>query len=193
VEANVHPIAELSKVGREFHNLQGEQAREGVASSRSRGQRARLEELEERFETLLQRWVSVGEQERWRAYLYRIGDEPRDPVPAEPPLFRGRSEHETTLVIRADEHGQEWVVDGALVARRPSRHPVAVPMNFDGLHFHEVFEAAPEALEALLEYVERRMVAPPWQCARTLYEDGLIDSDFGLTARGRRFRTSRGY
>jgi hypothetical protein len=31
--------------------------------------------------------------------------------------------------------------------------------------------------------------APPWRWARQLYADGLIDANFGLTARGRRFNS----
>ena len=36
-----------------------------------------------------------------------------------------------------------------------------------------------------------RTTEPPWTWARTLYDDGLIDANFGLTARGRRYRDAR--
>ena len=186
----MHPIAELSKVAREFHHVQGEHAREGVSGSWRRRQRARMEELEEKFETLLSRWVpQATEQMRWREHLYRGAEEPHESVPVEEPLlFRGRSALESTLVIRATEDEQEWIVDGNVVDRRPLRRTIDAPVIHGGWEFHEQFDAPAEALEALIAYVERRADAPPWAWARELYEDGLIDCNFGLTARGRRYR-----
>jgi hypothetical protein len=188
----MHPITELNKVAREFHHVQGERAREGVSGSWRRRQRARLEELEEKFDTLLVRWVpDATEQMRWREHLYRGAEAPSDLIPDEPPLFRGRSAQGSSLVIRADHEEQELILDGALVARWPLRRTIDAPVHHGGMDFFEVFEANPDALEALLDYVARRVDAPPWEWARELYEDGLIDSNFGLTARGRRFRAGR--
>jgi hypothetical protein len=189
----VHPIAELSKVAREFHHVQGEHAREGVSGSWRRRQRARMEELEEKFETLLGRWVpQATEQMRWREHLYRGAEEPHESLPAaESLLFRGRSELGSTLVIQETEDEQLWIVDGNIVDRRPPRHSITAPPDHNGSKFPEHFDAPDEALDALIEYVERRADAPPWAWARELYEDGLIDANFGLTARGRRYRDAR--
>lgn len=187
----MHPISELSKVVREFHHLQGEHAREGVSGSWRRKQRSRMEALEEKFETLLGRWVpDATEQMRWREHLYRGAEEPRELVPDDqpPPLYRGRSETGSMLEIRPIDGGeQEWLVDEVAVARQPGG-TIDMPVRHGGVEFHELFEAPAEALEALLAYVERRLDAPPWKWARELYEEGLIDANFGLTARGRRFR-----
>jgi hypothetical protein len=188
----VHPIAELTKVAREFHHVQGEHAREGVAGSWRRRQRSRMEELEEKFETLVVRWVpDATEQMRWREHLYRGAEQPQASVSGSQPLFRGGSELGSTMVIRETEDEQQWIVDGNVVDRRPLRQPVVVPVSHNGSEFHELFEAAPEALEALLDHAERRTDEPPWAFARALYDDGLIDSNFGLTARGRRYRDAR--
>jgi hypothetical protein len=189
----VHPIAELSQVAREFHHVQGEHAREGLSSSRRRRQRARMEELEEKFETLLLRWVpSATEQPRWREHFYRGAEAPADLLPDNPaPLFRGRSELGITLEIRATENEQELLLEGAVVDRLPLRSPITSPVLYGDSEFHELFEAAPDALEALLDYIERRADEPPWARARELYEEGMIDENFGLTARGRRYREAR--
>lgn len=189
----MHPIAELSNVAREFHHVQGEHAREGVAGSWRRRQRARMEELEEKFETALARWVpDASEQMRWREHLYRGAEEPHELIPSEPaPLFRGRSEYDSTLVIRETEHEQVWIVDRDIVDRRALRSPITMPVFHGDSQFAEQFEAGPEALEALIAHVERRTTEPPWTWARMLYDDGLIDANFGLTARGRRYRDAR--
>lgn len=189
----MHPITELNKVAREFHHVQGEHAREGVSGGRRRRQRAHLKELEEKFETLLDRWVpDATEQMRWREHIYRGAQEPHELADIEqPPLFHGRSEQGSILVIRAIDDEQELIVDGDPVARRPLRPTMDAPMLHGGSEFHELFEAPPEALDALLDYIERRTDAPPWGFARALYDEGMIDANFGLTARGRRFRDRR--
>lgn len=189
----MHPIAELSNVAREFHHVQGEHAREGVSGSRRRRQRARMEELEEKFETLVARWVpDASEQQRWREHIYRGADEPSELVPSEPqPLFHGSSEYDSSLLIRETEHEQVWIVDGDVVDRRPLRSPVVAPVRHGGSEFAELFETDPQALDALIAYVERRTSEPPWAWARALYDDGLIDANFGLTDRGRRYRALR--
>lgn len=187
----MHPVSELSDVAREFHHLQAEHSREGIEGSWRRRQGARLEELERTFETLLQRWVpSADEQTLWREHLYRGAERPHGEF-VEPPAFRGRSELGSTVVVRPSEDELEVILDGTPVARWPKRRGVAAPLRFADSEFHELFEAPDAALDALLDYVERRTEAPPWQWARELYEDGLIDPTFGLTERGRRFHATR--
>lgn len=187
-----HPVSELSKVAREFRHVQGEHEREGVDGSWRRRQGSRLEELERTFEVLLERWVrDTDEQARWREHLYAGAEAPDHELAEEPPLFRGRSELGSTILIGPNGHERHVIVDGALVDHWPERRVIADPVRHGESAFHEVFEAPPEALAELLGYLDDPGRSPPWSWARELFEDGLIDSTFALTARGRRFHTSR--
>jgi len=191
-EAHVDPLAQLSKIVGEFRHLQNEHAREGPEGSWRRRQRTRLEELEEGFDRLLQRWVpDPAEQARWRDHLYRGAEQPSEPPSEQPPVFRGRSEDGSMLLIRPVNQEYELTVDGASVARWEQQRAIPAPVEQGGSIYHEVFEVPPAALEALLDFVERRTDTPPWSWARALYDEGLIDSNVSLTARGRRFRDSR--
>lgn len=188
----MHPVAELSKVAQEFRHVQGEHEREGVEGSWRRRQGSRLDELERAFEVLLERWIKDGEEQaRWRDHLYGGADEPEHHLSEEPPLFRGRSELGSNIVIVANGAERHVLVDGSLVDRWPQRRVIAAPVLHGESAFHEVFEAPPEALDALLRYLDDPGESPPWSWARELFEDGLIDPTFALTARGRRFHMSR--
>lgn len=188
----MHPLAELSQIAREFRHLKAERAREGIDGSWRRRHGARMEELEQSFATLVSRWVPDPDMRaRWHDHLHHGAELPEDTDLAVPPLFRGRSELDSTLLVRVDNDQQKLLLDGAEVARWPMRRTLAAPLRYDGSQFHEVFEASPPALEALTDYLDRRGGAPPWAWARELYDDGLIDPNFGLTARGRRFHTGR--
>ena len=50
----------------------------------------------------------------------------------------------------------------------------------------ETFSAPPEAISALHSFLEGSGSRPPWTWAQALYDDGLIDADFGLSPRGAR-------
>jgi len=54
-----------------------------------------------------------------------------------------------------------------------------------GAQFREVFDAVPAALRALRDF-RASGGDPPWGHAAALLAEGLIDVDFGLSARGRR-------
>jgi hypothetical protein len=188
----VHPVAELIEVAGEFRHLQAEHAREGPAGSWRRRQRARMEELEQSFDTLLQRWVpDADEQARWREHLYRGAEQPGELPSEQPPVFRGRAEDGSMLLIQAYKGALELTVDGASVDRWPLERTIDVPVHHGDAIYEESFEVPPEALDALMRFVERRTGEPPWSWARALYEEGLIDANVSLTARGRRFRDSR--
>jgi hypothetical protein len=64
------------------------------------------------------------------------------------------------------------------------RHPTGSWLN--GNEFIEPFSASPEALRVLAEFSEGEAAWPPWDHAAELLADGLIDTNFALTPRGRR-------
>ncbi|MFO7565881.1 MAG: hypothetical protein R6X02_24780 [Enhygromyxa sp.] len=188
----MHPVAELSKVAGEFRHLQAEHSREGPAGSWRRRQRSQMEELEQSFDTLLQRWVpDADEQARWRDHFYRGAEQPGELPRQEPPVFRGRAEDGSALVIQANKGALELSVDGASVDRWPLERTIDVPVHLGDAIYHEVFDVPPAALEALMNFIERRTSAPPWSWARALFDEGMIDANFSLTTRGRRFRDSQ--
>lgn len=189
----VHPVSELGKIAREFRHLKAQRSNESPEGSWRRQHAARMDELEQSFETLVQRWVpDADEQARWHAHFHRGDEDPEEFEADEPPLFRGRSELGGVLVVRVDNDEQKLLLDGAEVARWPMRHTIAAPLRYDGSMFFEEFQASPAAQDALSDYLNRRVDSPPWSWARELYDDGLIDSNFGLTPRGRRFHERRG-
>lgn len=184
----MHPVAELTTIAKEFRHLKAQRAHEGVEGSWRRRHGARMDELEQSFEALVQRWVpDPAEQARWHEHFHRGGETPLDTDPDEPPLFRGRSELGSTLEVILDNDEQKLLLDGAEVDRWTTRRSLTSPLRHGESLFHELFDGSPEALQALSAYLDHRVDSPPWAWARELYDDGLIDSNFGLTPRGRRF------
>jgi hypothetical protein len=57
--------------------------------------------------------------------------------------------------------------------------------RLDGAEFREQFHVPSAALRALRVF-RASGGDPPWEYASSLLSDGLIDTNFGLTARGRR-------
>ncbi|HWM88369.1 MAG TPA: host attachment protein, partial [Kofleriaceae bacterium] len=47
-------------------------------------------------------------------------------------------------------------------------------------------DAPVEALRSLARFLTTSEAVPPWRWARELFEDGVVDTEFGLTPRGRR-------
>ncbi len=183
----MYPSRQLSQIAREFRHLQAEHEREGHNGSWRRRQGARLGELERQFDLLLARWVEdPAECERWREHLHRGAAAP-EPSAEETTLFEGRSELGRTIQIRALESGERIVLlDGARVDHVAAEIPVESPFRFGDSLYQETSDSPPEALEALAAFVSRAAREPPWRWARTLLSDGLIDSSFALTERGRR-------
>src|SRR5688572_22535003 len=62
---------------------------------------------------------------------------------------------------------------------------MTTPLEIGGHPFQERFAVPREAVLALAALATTPGGEPPWAWARALYEDGLIDLDFGLTPRGR--------
>ena len=187
VTGSEYPFSELEKIVHQFRHIQGEHAHEGVDGSWRRRQGGSLAELAESFEQLLARWVkSPTEQAKWRAHLHDGAQMP-EAEPFHPPLFAGVSETGSTLLIRASGSEYEVSIDGKPTARLPRRVELAHSFVQDGVEYTEVFEAPAAAMQALSEYLRQPAGAPPWQFAPELAADGLIDSTFALTDRGRRF------
>jgi hypothetical protein len=87
------------------------------------------------------------------------------------------------------------MVDGTLRQRLPRKltfgdsHPVVV--NFADQKWTEISRANEPALQALGDYFASPIGEPPWQLARMLFADGLIDTNFSLTPRGKRILNQR--
>lgn len=88
--------------------------------------------------------------------------------------------------------GDEFQVSitGALVERVAAEKDFGSPVpglrfSVDGFEFRERFTASPEAVSALAGFLEQGG-RPPWEQARELLEDGLVDVHFGVTPRGHR-------
>jgi hypothetical protein len=185
------PAAELVTIASAFRHLRGDAKRERDGGTTRRHQHARMEELERRFETLLSRWVpDEGARGRWRAHLHEGADPPSPPTPPRTLLFRGRAEEGPTVALYEDAGGaQEILVDG-----HPSTRPFGRivlddrpgPLHLLGRDFVECSAVPAPALAALRRFYEAPSGEPPWAFARALLDDGLIDRDFSLTARGRR-------
>ena len=178
---------ELEEIVDEYRHLSSEHHQAGREGSVRRHLEARLDLLEERFEHLLA-LLTVDEQERgeWRARLHDGRPAP-SPVPPEPTLlFRGRSPGGSTIEIRAGtERSASVIVDGVPVDRLMGQFEDDV-FQFGDRTFEEVFEASPEAQEALRAWVSEPTGAARWEHAAELIADGLVDRHFGLTRRGRR-------
>jgi hypothetical protein len=101
-------------------------------------------------------------------------------------LFRGRAETSSVVEIRGDPGGEAAVVIDGLLVERLTGEIEGDVVVLDDRVFEETFAAVPAALRALREWVADPAGPPPWEFARDLLEDGLVDRHFGLTQRGRR-------
>jgi hypothetical protein len=179
--------SELAEIVEEYRHVVSEHRKAGAAGSVRRHLRDRLEHLEEQFERLLEHLVpDEEERQEWRASLHHGWPSPPPEIWPAQLLFRGRAETGSVVEIRSGpEDEAEVVIDGALVERLAGEIEGDV-IVLDGRAFEEMFAAAPAALHALRDWVADPAGPPPWESARELLEDGLIDRYFGLTPRGRR-------
>jgi hypothetical protein len=188
-----HPCREeLEAVVRHYRHVESEHGHARAEGSVRHHLELRLQHDRERFEHLLAEYVSDEAVRRaWREFLHHRGREPAGPPPIRPVLFRGRSDAGSVIEIRRDDRGELAIeVDGRLVERLPGRHiPIGeghpTVFRLDGTGFREHFRVSPDALAALRKF-RAAGGDPPWEHASSLLADGLVDVDFGLTARGRR-------
>lgn len=183
---------QLEELVEEYHHVQAEHRRTSPEGSARRHLRARLDELEERFERLLRHEVDgEPERERWRARLHHGAPAPPPPPERPPVLFRGRAETGSTVELRRGAAGEVLVeVDGALVERIDSEVDGDVFLLGDR-EFVETFDAPPAALEALRAWASDPSGPLPHEHVAALVEDGLLDEQLALTARGRRLLRHR--
>jgi hypothetical protein len=192
-----NPGEQLRQLTQQFHRLKQEGRRTGADGTRSRRQGQELAALEGQFEALLLRWVAdEGERERWREYAHHFGDLPPTVSLSEPPLFKGLTEAGRDAAVRVGSDGAcEVLVDGKVTRRMAGGMSLGERwlqvLRIEGQGFQERFEASADAIEALDGYVRDPARGAPWDCARELYEDGLIDPNFALTARGKRLMDAR--
>lgn len=153
-----------------------------------------MQELERKFEALLAHWVPEPElQEDWRAHLYR-GAAPPPAAPQPPPLtFKGRADTGSSIEVRQAGGAVQVWLDGQLVERRAIGPGLdrGGAMRFLDQDYREIFDAPDDAAAALAAWVASPDSEPPWPWARPLWEDGLIDQHFALTARGKRLLAQR--
>jgi hypothetical protein len=182
---------ELDALAHYYHHLHHEHERADPQSSVRRRLEDRLLEVRERFERVLDEWVPDPElRHAWHEYLRNRRPEPSDPPAVRPLVFQGRNDAGSIVEIRrrGDEHQVE--VDGALLERVAAEKDLSVDrpslrFRLNGTEFEETFNASPEALQALADFLDEGG-SPPWEYASELLADGLIDVHFDLTPRGRR-------
>lgn len=186
------PFQQLAELGRAFRHVQAEHEREAPQGARRRRQRAEMERLTRDFERVLAHWVHDDAlRDAWRSYFRSGTDEPEQPRLAAPPLFRGRAQAGAVIELRgAPDGGYDLVVDGAVAEHHETPwhlEPERIePIQIGEWTCTELFEAPDEAVGALRAFLARPGAEPPWEWARPLYEDGLIDRDFAVTPRGAR-------
>ena len=190
----VRPSELLAQLGVEYHRVQQNHARAAPASATRRRIESDLERIAQRFERVLSHWSAEEDEElraTWRKHLYEGGPAPKGPDVRPPRLFVGETDGGARIEIRpASDGGHDIVVDGTLAEHTATRWRLPPdarePFQIGPHRCREAFEAPQEAIRALQRFVATSEALPPWRWARELFEDGLIDSEFGLTQRGRR-------
>ena len=189
---------ELEALVRHYHHLQNEHQRAGVESSTRRRIEERLLDVRQRFDRLLEEWVPEDELRRaWLEHLHNRAPAPSGPPAIRPRLFYGVTDAGSVVEVRGKKDDElEVRVDGTLterVAADKDLSSVTPPLSFgvDGIEAHETFAASAGALDALAGFLDANGEPPPWDHASELLADGLIDTHFAVTPRGRRALASR--
>lgn len=188
--ATAYPIQQLRQIAVEFRHLRSEYKREGEHGRTRRDIGTRLDTFEQRFQTLLDHWVSdEAAREAWREHFYRGGSEPEDDLVQTPLVYMGRSDAGSEIRIYPGSDGTfDIMVDGTRANRAPATltFPAQGTAQILGQEWKEFTTASLEAISALKDHCATAKGTPPWQWARELFAAGLIDINFSLTPRGRR-------
>jgi hypothetical protein len=198
-ETKVFPRrAQLQALVHHHHHLQNEHHRAAPESATRRRLEDKLLDVRSRFDRILEEWVPEEDLRRaWSEHLHSRAPEPDGPSEIRPLVFKGHSDVSGSIVEIRGKAGEELevTVDGAPIERIDADEDFSVtvpPVRFrlNDNEFVEIFSASPEALQALGEFAETDE-SPPWDYAAELLADGLIDTHFALTPRGRRALASR--
>jgi hypothetical protein len=183
----------LLALAHQYHHLQNEHKRAKPESGTRRRTEERLLEVRERFERVLREWIQEADvQEAWRQHLHNRVPPPPGPPAIRPLVFRGRSDAGSVVEVREGKGDDEFTVDidGSLIERIAAEKDFRAGPGFrfrlEGKEYEETFTAPREALEALADYLGDNETSPPWEYAAELLKDGVIDTHFALTPRGRR-------
>jgi hypothetical protein len=188
----------LDALARHYHHLQNEHKRAAPESGMRRRIEEQLLDVRERFERVLAEWVHEPElQQEWREYVHNRGPEPPGPPAIRPLVFRGISDAGSVAEIRRKQGEElEVQIDGSSVESifgDKDFAGVELPARFrlDPFEFVEAWSTSPDALLALEDFLAEEGASPPWEHAAELLADGLIDTHFAVTPRGRRALASR--
>lgn len=190
---------ELEALVAHYRHLQNEHKRAPLDSAPRRRIEDRLLDVRARFDRLLEEWVPEEDlRQAWVEYLHSHGPMPDGPPGVRPLVFAGIAEVTGSRLEIRGRHGEELeaTIDGTLVERLVGEKDFAAttpPLRFrlDGIDYDETFDASPEAFDALAEFLDDELRSPPWEHARELLADGLVDVQFAVTPRGRRLLASR--
>jgi hypothetical protein len=190
---------ELQALVRYYRHLQNEHQRAPVDSAPRRRSEDKLLDVRRRFDRVLDEWVPEEDDRRaWREHLHNRRPEPDGPEAIRPLVFAGRSDTTGSMAELRGLPGEELEVrvDGSLIERVAGEQDFAVtvpPARFrlNDQEFVEIVNASPEALDALAAFRGIEYEPPPWSYAAELLGDGLIDTHFALTPRGRRALAGR--
>jgi protein required for attachment to host cells len=189
---NLDPMEALRNFAREYRQVREQHERESPQGATRRRLKQDMDRIAHSYERLLGQWVTDDDlRQAWRDHLYRGGVVPNRPQLAVPPLFRGRTDSGARVeIMAAPDGGYDLLNDGSLAEHHeipwhldPERID---PVQIGAWTCEEVFSAPEEAVAALDEFLTQPTASPPWRWAQVLYEDGLVDADFGLTPRGAR-------
>jgi hypothetical protein len=191
------PLREtLQALAHRYHHVHNEHKQAKPESSMRRRTEDELLEVRQRFERLLDEWVTDDDtREGWLEHLRNRAPAPDRPGAIRPLLFRGRSDAGSIAEVRRGRDALELEVDGSLMERVVANKDLSVRtppvrLRVDGFAFEETFEVSTEALEELATFLDEGS-APPWNAAPELLADGLIDVHFELTPRGARALAAR--
>jgi hypothetical protein len=182
---------ELEALAHRYRHLHNEVEQQKPGSGVRRRIEDELLDVRERFDRILEEWVDdEALRGRWREYLHTHTPEPDQPEGIDPLVFRGVNDAGSLAEVRRRSDEFAVYVDGALMERVAADEDFAArvpPATFhvDGFDFRETFAASSEAVRALADFLDEGD-QPPWRYASELLADGLVDTHFGLTPRGRR-------
>jgi hypothetical protein len=191
---------ELQALVRYYRHLQNEHHRAAPESAARRRIEDKLLDVRQRFDRVLEEWVPEEElRGAWREHLHNRAPEPPGPSDIRPLVFAGRSDVTGSVVEIRGKKGEELevTIDGAPIERIDADEDFSITVpparyRVNDNEYLEIFTASPEALQALAEFPGVEHQSPPWEHAAELLADGLIDTNFALTPRGRRALASMG-